>query len=253
MFMENTFVKKFYIGINDVDANRLLTPRATLLFLQDVATEHANTEGFGYDHLMTVNRFWVLTKMKLVFLRAVKAYETLSVETWPLEANKLYADRDFVARDESGKLVIKATSRWCVVDAIARKLARTADVKDFVKLEHRTDRALGDEQNNYLRVIPDDTFLPAYSLTTRWTDIDCNWHVNNTRYADFAINAVPHQTASQNTLVELEAHYSQELKLNDTIQLLLKTENEISQVIGRGDDNVVRFSVRMKFAPKKLT
>ena len=297
--MANYLIKDFYIGINDVDANLALSPRAALLLLQDVATEHAKDCGFGWDAMHGAGKFWVLTKIKVFFVKPVKAYQTVSVETWPLEPGRLYAERDFVVRNKDGNVIIIATSRWCVVDFNSRKLAKPSDIEHLTCITYRTDRAkdasglngvdittnaekapsilipskivptsptnasattdivkaptiystestLKSNPLEFARIALDDTFKKSYSITTRWTDIDVNNHVNNTRYADFAINALSLETISKAELQEFEVNYSHELKINQTVDIVLSASDNTYKTIGT-KDGITAFSACFKF------
>ena len=58
------FKKDLIVKYSEVDHNLALKPFALLNFLQDIASEHAESLGFGYSYLYPKNLFWFLIKKR---------------------------------------------------------------------------------------------------------------------------------------------------------------------------------------------
>ena len=82
--------------------------------MQDIAWEHANLLGFGYDTLKKEQQFWVLSRLLVKIGRRPVWAENFTLETWSRGTDGFYGYRDFNFVDETGENIIQATSSWLV-------------------------------------------------------------------------------------------------------------------------------------------
>ena len=213
------------VNINLVDANFNLSPCGTLLILQDAATVHAEQLGCGYKVLQKAGYFWVLSKIKVDYVRPIKLYEKIKLVTWPLPPKLVFTERDFIIRDKNNAAVLRASSKWCLLKTADHSLCKTADVKDLIKLNPLNKHAI--ENCFYEKIVKTPNFTHSYTHTVRWTDLDANMHVNNTRYADFAINALT-EAENKKGISGFEINFLSEVKNNSVINIFkLKQQNKI--------------------------
>ena len=98
------------------DLNDALTPKSILNIFQDVASVHAEEIGVGYSDMLAKNLYWVLSRVKFDIIKQPTPNQTVIVETWPLEKGRIDFDRDFLITSTDGEVLIKGTSKWCVID-----------------------------------------------------------------------------------------------------------------------------------------
>lgn len=184
--MNAEFSKNYYLRALDFDMNSKILPRAVLEIFQDIAGAHAETDGFGFDDLKLKNLFWIIVRTKFIIEKQPKKYVDVKVTTWPLEPKGYFFRRDYIIEDQNGDVLIRGTSDWMILNSESRSLTAAKDIypEDTV---YKTDLAI-DEKLKKLRDFKGDT--AEYNVTPAFCDIDVNGHVNNTRYADFVINAI---------------------------------------------------------------
>ena len=116
-----TFTKDDFENIN-------IKPDVVLQKFQDIALEHANLLGLGFNEMLKKNLLWIVMRIKYEVIRSPKPDELLTLTTYPQAKNLLEFDRDFLITDKDNELVIKGTSKWCLLDKTTRRLAKMTSV-----------------------------------------------------------------------------------------------------------------------------
>lgn len=112
----------------ELDEHDHIRPAALLDLFQQLAGEHAETLGVGFDALYRQGRLWVVSRIKAVIENKPALYETVTAETWPEPTGRVDFDRDYLVRGEDGRIIAKGVSKWCVIDLNSRKLVRAQDI-----------------------------------------------------------------------------------------------------------------------------
>ncbi|PRZ02137.1 acyl-ACP thioesterase [Marinilabilia salmonicolor] len=204
----------------DVGASGRLEAAALMRHFQEVAAHHADELGVGFSDLMKEKVFWALTHLQIEADRWPGMEEQITVETWPRGTQKLYTTRDFLVSDGSGKVIIRATSAWIMVDYLRKRPVRPAERlanidftpgKEAISSFPEPFTCEGDQQSEAERKV-------AYS------DLDINQHVNNTRYVEWIMDAIGF--LSERWLKSLNIHFSNEFKYNETAILKWSTNGD---------------------------
>ena len=120
MFIE----KEFYIGFRDLDFSSKLCNTSLLSYLEDIGGIHSNQAGYGIFEIPETHLSWVLLGWRLQVIRRPKYAEKIKIKTWSKGVVKLYTYRDFEVYDEQGNLIIKASSKWVLLDIEKGKIVR---------------------------------------------------------------------------------------------------------------------------------
>lgn len=190
------------------DLNDALTPKSILNIFQDVASVHAEEIGVGYSDMLAKNLYWVLSRVKFDIIKQPTPNQSVIVETWPLEKGRIDFDRDFLITSTDGEVLIKGTSKWCVIDTVNRSLQRTDNVNylgEYCSLKNYEDRF-----NKIL--LPENEPQICFEHKVAYSDIDHNQHMNNTNYATLVSNATNCKSYSH-----FEINFINECVLNDNI------------------------------------
>jgi acyl-ACP thioesterase len=205
--------QSFAVHTFQADAFGLLAVPALAGFLQEVAGDHAEALGVGFEALRARGLAWVLGRQRIEILRPIQLGERLEVETWPSGADRLSALRDFVVRGARGEEVARSVTAWLLLDLERRRPARPDRLLEE-RLRHEQPHALA----------PPEGRLPEPAgggeerrLDVRYEDIDQNLHVTNTRYLAWALEAVPEALWRSSRLASLEALYLAESRLGEQV------------------------------------
>lgn len=226
----------------DFDRYGRMQPASVLDIFQDLATWQAADMGIGRDDMIKDGVFWAVIRSKFEIVRAPSHYQVVTVRTWPHSPTRFSFMRDFSMRDESGDLLIKATTEWVLMDIETRKFA---SVKDYYHGPDDFDEARSFERKP--RKIPgfEEGNRPVYTVVPSYSDIDLNGHVNNAMYANYFINALnPGEAGAMKTF---QIDYRHEVMPD--VPLTMHTLVEEGRVLSKGvnPDGEIAFACLMEY------
>lgn len=220
----------------DADLHNKLKISSLFNFMQDIAAQHADNLGVGYNILQKHQIFWVLSWAK-VTIEALPSYgDRIKIQSWAKGKNRLFYMRDFIISNDRGEEIIRATSAWLLLNA------QTKRVTDLEKIgldlsscpkEHAIDEYPGkynfelNNETNYMRKI-------------LYSDIDINKHVNNSRYLEYILdcyNQADHESKELKTVTisyKGETHFMDELTISRS-KLTEKTNHDFIKAVRNSD------------------
>ncbi len=230
------FEKTYSLRTSDFDRYERLQASSILDLFQDVAGAHAEKLGIGHDSMLTNNYIWVLVKVKFQIINTPKMYDNVTVRTWPLAPGKLSFQREYQMIAENGDILVKGTSEWVVIHSEKRRIVSAIDAYP-VKEGFMTD-TMFDEK---LTKIPNfDVTENAYEITPGYVDFDLNGHINNTKYANYVLNAVnPGENMEIDTL---QIDFNKEIKTGTTLRIHLNKDNKTIFTKGESGENTKNFA-----------
>lgn len=206
------YTKQTTGGVDDTDFAGHLKISAILRYFQDLATAHAEQLGIGFAAMQGRKQAWVLNRVCAEIAEHPHAEERLTTETYPHKPNAVDAVRDYYLYGEDGRLLVKGTSKWCVLDVETRAIRRVAPLFKFPPEAYTQRQAIADG----CMPIEKANTQPVYEAVVRITDLDRNGHVNNARYGDMILNACSKEWLQENTVAGFSLHYMSELRYGNT-------------------------------------
>lgn len=207
------WLEPFRVRAYEIDPDARLTVPSLCDWLQEAAGNHATDLGVATDRLLEEGRAWVLTRLCVSINQFPRWRAAVTVETWPSGENGLVADRDFVVSDDEGRVLASATSQWVVIDIRRRRPVRLPAEVLAITLPDR-ERALVPPN----RPIPPPEALDVRrSFSVRRSDLDLNRHVNNARYVEWALEALPDGVDEQMICTWLDVQFRSESVYGDEI------------------------------------
>lgn len=180
-------------------------------FLQDMAVTQTTASGYSLERLCEMNRAWILLSTHLVINKPIFYPSNIEIQTWTFDFSKVAGPRAFVIRDKtSGEEYASACSMWTFIDT---ESGRPTLIPENMITEFGNGAP---SSVSYLRRSPDfDTteVVGEYQIMKR--DLDSNYHVNNTKYIEYALEAV----ADTKRIREVEIFYRKPVFLGEKIFL----------------------------------
>jgi len=233
------FSKEYYLRASDFDKNETLTPRAILELFQDAAGAHAEEIGIGFHELLNKNLLWVITRTKFVIEKKIERYSTVKIKTWPLSPQRFIFRREYVMYNADGEVAVRGSADWMVINSETRTLTSGESVFP-ANAEYITELSL-DEKLRKIRDIEGEVTESA--ATPKFCDIDLNGHVNNTRYADFAINAI---NPDKRKIKSFQIDYHKEVGQGEPVTLYHKREGNVVLAKGINDKGDTMFLCKIE-------
>ncbi len=235
--------QNFTITSTEVDAYGNCRPAALLQFFQDLATDHADRLDMGRDYLTReYHAVWMLARVWYRLDRPLHMGETVTIRTWHRGAGGLTVYRDFDLTVD-GKPVGEAVSAWIVADIESRKMLRPTGVEHIASAP--VPETVKDRQLKLIRTPKEREY--RYTKTVRYSDLDINGHMNNTKYADVLIDALTPEELRGRFIAEMQLNYSQECLPGESMDICRQLEEDRCYIDGCGGDGARRFEAILQF------
>jgi acyl-ACP thioesterase len=163
----------------------ILLPHILARLCQDIASDHADLLGFGFERLKERNQIWALVQFRLEITRQPRYGMELELETWPSSVSRLRASREFRMADTTGNTCLLGSSDWMVLDAQSRRPQDLGNLN--IKPHLRPERLLGDKLPRH-KAEGGGQELARFRIPI--SALDANGHVNNTEYLRFSYDAL---------------------------------------------------------------
>lgn len=185
--------------------NRFHRMSTSFLFwqIQDIAWEHAEKLGLGFDDLREKQQFWVLSRLYIKIKRRPQWGEKFRIETWPCGQDKLLALRDIRFTDIEGNDIVNASTSWLVLDARSKRIVRL----NFEEIPCVYERAV---DRNAERIPEIESNEELVFTPVLFNEIDVNQHFNSGRYLERIIDSYNFDFHRQFELEGLEVNFVRE-------------------------------------------
>ena len=225
---------EYSVAVDEVDFCERLKPSAVLQYFQDLATEHAEILGIGFQKMLKSGLIWVLTRLSVKILRYPIIGEKLTVTMFPRKPHVADAIRDYYITDKDGNVIISGSSKWVVIDVNNHMIRRCANLFDFSDEQYiptepfeNANRTLSDKDGQYECVMSDRVHI---------CELDRNVHMNNARYGDIMLNAFSVDWLKKHTIQEFDINFLSELKYGDCYRVFKSDDDSISFLRAECDD-----------------
>ena len=227
--MNYQYSKKFFIGYSDVDKNDKCKLSKIIDLLQNTATLHSKSVGYGTKAMMELKQAWIMLGWRVRILKYPEADMDVEVRTWSRGIKSVEAKRGYEIFSEDGELLIIADSTWALFDLEAQKLIRAPE--EMKNAYGSIDRDMFEGEKSE-RLIDNDIIENEVSIVVGKRDIDTNNHMNNSKYLDYIIEVIPDNIE----IKEFECTYKKQVgygeKINisygDNICRIKKASDELS-------------------------
>ncbi|MDR2412912.1 MAG: hypothetical protein LBD50_01740 [Rickettsiales bacterium] len=206
--MTEKLVEKRILKTYQTDRYGNIRPLMLMNELQAIADNHAEVLGCGRSYCMDHGLAWVVTHYLIDIKELPREAEELTFITWPAAHDMLKAVRDFEVRGADGRLMVRATSQWILIDIEKRRPLKLSDNLPYWDIipERALNRAFDKFQD----------FEPQKSWTVkcRYDDVDVNQHINNAVYAVWATESVGFEFRNTHKLRGIELNFKKEINPN---------------------------------------
>ncbi len=179
------FSEKRTVESLDTNCSSTIRPSALLRFMQEAANHNMLKCRPTYEELFQQGLAFILSRITVKCYKTIKAYDALTVETWPCESKGVTFPRSYrVLRGD--EIVAEGTSMWALVDTKNHRLLKNGDID-------MSNYTFGEQIDLPIRfrIPPELDLIEVGEHTVRYSEIDCNMHMNNTNYPDMICNYIP--------------------------------------------------------------
>ena len=206
------FTESYKVRSTQVNLNNQLGLYGVLGILQDIAAEHASYLGFGYKQLLEKGFFWALVQQKLKMDYWPQWIEHITVKTWSLPVQGVYAIREFEIYSGDRKIG-ECASTWITMDIATRKPIELSERQEMFY-----PRTTGGLSFRTARIALPEEMQLVNQFKVRVSDLDVNSHVNNVKYTQWALDMMTERNHKEFVIKEYDINFLSETFLNDELQ-----------------------------------
>ncbi|MCB2294615.1 acyl-ACP thioesterase [Clostridium algoriphilum] len=221
--------RDYTIHYYEVDINKRVLMTSIMNYLGDMAMYQSEILGVGIEQLSANKMAWVLYKWDIKMESYPLLNETVKVKTFACSFRGFYAYRKYEIMDVKGNNIGYADSVWILINTDRKRPMRIT--KDIYA-------AYGIDDSNNISIDIDDILSITKvdiekSFEVRYGDIDTNMHVNNVKYATWALETVPKDIVLNYKLKNIKITYEKETTYGETIKVSTEVLREEDKIICR--------------------
>ncbi len=209
------FEMAVHINSYQTDSRARLSLTCLFQLFQEVAYRHAEAMGWGWHALMEKNQFWALTRVALEAERMPLWNEDLIIRTAPGKGEGIIAPRDLLLIDGEGKVCVKCTTYWIIMDITNRKPILPENFFEGFVLDESC--ALCGLPFKKIRGEFDGE--PVHGRSVFYSALDMNHHVNNSVYINYLLDALSREELQDNRISSFQIVFQQEAVLGDRLNI----------------------------------
>lgn len=218
--MSKKYTKSYEINYHDVDCNLKCKLSSIMNFLCDVGNCQSEKLGDTIEHLVESKGVWVFYKYDIKVHRYPKYRDIITIETKSIGFKKFYAYRGYTIKDLSGNIIVEAIALFFLINIDKRRPMRIPDEKYSIYGEDKNlSKEVEMEDIKKINKVDNEK-----NFQIRYSDIDSNGHVNNVKYVELAIEAVPQEIISKFNLERVKVIFEKETTYGDIVSVLTEVE-----------------------------
>ncbi len=208
------YTQKFFIPSYAVGADNRLRLSALLQFQQEAGERQMCENGMSYGVLGEKGLAFLVTRLTSHITRLPEMNEPVQLHTWHRNVRGVQFFRCYTLTDTNGAPLCESVTAFALVDTENHRLLRPDALGDL---------ALPDDLSHTINC-PDPTkevpptLIEVAAVKPRYSELDPNGHVNNTRYADFLCDNIPSGMARKNP-TQLYIRFERETRPDDLLTI----------------------------------
>lgn len=226
----------------DTDSADRMRLSAVLRYQQEAGERHLGPAGLGWRDLSGHGIAFVASRWHAVIHRLPRLEEEVTLTTWHRDRKGPRFFRCYEWRDAEGLLLIEGVMQFALVSVTDHRLLRG---DEFMALAPLPDAPHGVGCPDPARfTLTEPTAAGTYEV--RWSDIDRNGHMNNTRYADLAWDFLPVPFQGREPH-DVELYFAGESRQRDLLSAVVSLEGEDTVCVAADTDRGRTFAAKITF------
>ncbi|MHC5077240.1 MAG: acyl-[acyl-carrier-protein] thioesterase [Planctomycetota bacterium] len=209
--------EEFRIKTYDCHPNGKIKISSLMQYLQEIAANHAEQLGFGFDALNQFSGYWVLSNIRMEIEKLPSWNDQLIIQTWPSGHNRLLATREFIGKNEEDYETFKASSEWMILDKESSKPRNLTRL--HLSLPEDGRKVLPHKMK---RLQPKSNYNLKERKCVPYSSIDLNGHVNNSEYVKWAIDVLKKDYTFDSDMKTIQATYLSEIFESEEIEVYIR-------------------------------
>ena len=180
----------------------------------EIAGDESQAKGKTHEAIANSGKVFLITRMSIRFHRTPAVNETLIFRTWFRKTEGRFFFRDCDVRSPERELIASLSGTWVLIDLNEHKVLETGGhpltgIRSFEEVADCPEckKVIAEEP------LPVIGMRPVY-----YTDLDCNYHLNNAVYSRIATDFLPAEYQDRE-VCDYIINFNKETKLGETLEI----------------------------------
>ena len=224
----------------DTDSGDRMRLSAVLRYQQEAGEQHLGPAGLGWRDLSRQGIAFVASRWHAVIHRLPTLEEEVTLTTWHRDRKGPRFFRCYEWRDAAGNLLLESVMQFALVSVTDHRLLRGDEFMALAPLPDAVRGVSCADPGRFRLTAPQEQGTYA----VRWSDIDRNGHMNNTRYADLTWDFVDADRQNR-TPTDVEIHFAGESRQGDVLLVCSSAEADNVLCVAADTDRGRTFAARI--------
>ena len=220
------FYNETKINFCQCDIHSRINFSELLRITTDTAVEDYRQRGLSYEFLSDHHVGILLSRLSFRFHQIPKVNDVITISTWEEKPEMLQLMRAYEITRQDGTRLASGFSSWLFVDFVTHRIIRT---KDFTL----RPEPLLTQKHDCLepgKITVPDCVTELDQRPIRYSDIDANGHMNNSRYGAFAVDCLP-ESYQDRDFTDFRMNYSKEARKGEMIRMSGAFDDNAKKII----------------------
>lgn len=229
---DGTFRLPTLVRFSQCDATGRLSLCELLRLASDAGVEDYRLKGLPRENLEENGYAILVSRTSFRLHRLPSEGERVTVVTLEEAPEALLLVRSYSLIDENGTILAEGVGKWIVVDINSRKIIPTS------RFTMRRPSGIKREHNCLTagKIAKIERMAKVTERRIAWSDTDANGHTNNSRYAEFTMDAVGEHISCHEVITDFRINFNQEAVLGKVLSIYMGRDGARIYVEGRMEE-----------------
>ncbi len=221
----NVFHSETNIYFSQSGVNKVMSLVELLKMSSDIAVEDYRQRGFTHAFLKEHGIAILVSRVSFRIHSMPGENDNIEFVTWEEKPEPLQLMRCYKILDKNGNLLVSGKSSWLLVDLEKRRIMPT---KLFTLRSPQTEVFEMDCMKPGKIVLPENMeFVEKRKI--RFSDLDANGHVNNSRYASYIEDVLPSNFRNL-SVKDFRINFSKEAMLDEELDIMMAVDEDAKKI-----------------------
>ncbi len=226
--------RKVKIDESMVNKSNEITNKELLEVLVDTAGKHSDLIGNSFDEFMKEKRAWIILAWKVNVIKRPKLDDEILIKTWVEEDTGIFSIRDFEVTDKEDKPIVKASSKWCIMNVETRRPVRFE--QELIDAYGAEPRRIFDGKFEKIKI--PEMFSNEVEYIVKESDVDNIKHFHNTNYLNAAYTSVKDYDENVKQFDNICMEFKKEILLDEHVNVCYANVDESNIIVLKTNDKV---------------
>jgi len=217
MNVSEKFTEEHEILYYECDTTGKLSIPMLLSMVIKTSESQSRVLGRGSDFVASLGLTWVITQYEIQINRLPKVEEVVKITTEATSYNKYFCYRNFWVHDEAGQECVFIKSTFVLMDIENRKMS---SVRPEIIDIYQSEKIKTIERAPKIEAVASDQSL---DYRVRFSDIDGNQHVNNSKYLDWMLDVLGYEFLTSHEVTYVNIKFDKEVEYGNQVSSYWET------------------------------